>query len=214
MAATRRKAAAQPAPQTIEEATELLGRYAGMLTQVEQLRANADTSIAQIQALRDTFIAPIEEEAKGLFLQLRAWWGVAGATLTEGKRKSYELAGCVLGVRTTPPSLKMPAKKDEAAAAILKDAGLDMFCRVKFSVDKPALLKEIAAIPQLRETLAAKTEPFEAAMQLMCRVEWAEKAQGLGFAPRQREEFFIDRAAPKPETPEVVADPAVQELAA
>lgn len=214
MPATRRKAIAQPAPQTIDEATELLGRYADMLTRVEQLRADADRSIAAIQAARDGFIAPIEEEAKGLFLQLRAWWAVAGPTLTDGKRKSYELAGCLLGARTTPPSLKMPVKKDEDAAALLKAEGLDVFCRVKLSVDKPLLLKELAALPQLRETLQQKTEIFEAAMALLSRVEWTEKASGLGFAPRQKEEFFIDRAAPKPETPEVVADPVAQELAA
>jgi len=211
MPPTRRKAIAQAAPQTIEDAAAVLGRYAGMLTQIEQLRADADASIAQIEAARDSFIAPIEEEAKGLFLQLRAWWGVAGQTLTEGKRKSYELAGCLLGERTTPPSLKMPVRKDEEAAAILSNAGLALFCRVKLTVDKPAVLKELTALPQMRETLEKKTEGFEEAMALMCRVEVAEKVEALGFSPKQKEEFFIDRAAGKPANPEVTDVPEAAE---
>ena len=210
MPATRRKAVAQQAPQTIEEAADLAGRYAGMLTEVERLRAEADASIAQIEAARDGFIAPIEEEAKGLFLQLRAWWSVAGATLTEGKRKSYELAGCVLGVRTTPPSLKMPGK-DEVAAGLLVGEGLNGFVTVKLSVDKRAVLRELTALPQMREQLDDKIQGFDEGMALLTRIEEAEKAIRLGFAPKQKEEFFIDRAAPKPANPEIVDLPEAAE---
>jgi phage host-nuclease inhibitor protein Gam len=137
MPPTRRKAPRQQAPQTIEEATALLGRYAGFLTEAERLRAEADQAKAAIDAARDMALAPIEQEAKGIFLQLRAWWGVAGTELTEGKRKSYEIAGCILGERTTPPSLAMPAK-DEEAATILINAELSDLCRFKITVDKPA----------------------------------------------------------------------------
>jgi len=202
MPATRRKAVAQTAPQTIEEATALLGRYAGILTSVEQLRADADASIATIEAARDAFIAPLEEEAKGLFLQLRAWWAVAGETLTEGKRKSHELAGCVLGERITPPSLSTGKMKvPDAIAAIFRLAvellrnrpladRLKKLVRIKHELDKPAILKELGS------------------------ADLGPKLTGLGFAPKQKAEFFIDRAAPKPETPEVVADPVAQDLAA
>ena len=130
MAPVRRKAPRQIAPQTIEEAIALLARYSGILTETERLRADADVAIATIEAARDAAIAPMEEEAKSLFLQLRAWWGVAGDTLTEGKRKSYELAGCILGVRTTPPGLKMPGKVEEAANT-LWNAGFERLCRQK-----------------------------------------------------------------------------------
>lgn len=202
MPPTRRKAVAQDAPQTIEEAAALAGRYAGFLTNIEELRAGADTAIAQIQAARDGSIAPIEEEAKVIFLQLRAWWGVAGETLTEGKRKSHELAGCILGVRTTTPSLATGKMKvAEAVAAIFRVAvttlskkalsdRLRALIRTKHELDKPAILKELASGdlgPRLRE---------------------------LGFAPKQKEEFFIDRAAAKPAAVEEVAAPSLEELAA
>lgn len=179
MPSPRRKAIRQEAPQTIEEATALLGRYAGFLTEAEQLRADADAAIARIEAARDAALAPVEEEAKGLFLQLRAWWGVAGGTLTEGKRKSVELAGCLLGERTTPPSLKMPGAGD-AAATVLLNAGWAELCRHKVTVDKPAVLKMLghdAAGPQLA---------------------------ALGFSSVQKEEFFVDRAGTKPPAVEEV----------
>ncbi|HEX8224493.1 MAG TPA: host-nuclease inhibitor Gam family protein [Allosphingosinicella sp.] len=207
---TGRKAPKQQAPQTIEEATALLGRYSGFLTEAEQLRADADAAIAAIQAARDAALAPIEEEAKGLFLQLRAWWGVAGETLTEGKRKSHELAGCVLGERTTPPSLKLPGKtKTEEAAVLLLNAGLAQLCRHKVEADKPAVLTVFAGeklLPTLRES--AKNV---AALELVAGMEQVlDTLRDLGFRPVQKIEFFIDRAGAKPAAVEEVP---VQEAA-
>lgn len=177
----RRKAPAQQAPQTIEEASFLLGRYVGRNTEVEKLRADADAAIAAIQAARDAAIAPIEQAAKDDFRQLHVWWSVAGPDLTEGKRKSIELAGCVIGERTTPPSLKMPGKVDEAAALLVAAGWIDDLCRQKIEVDKPAVLKALGHDvmgPQLT---------------------------ALGFSSKQKDEFFIDRAAPKPEAVEEVS---------
>jgi phage host-nuclease inhibitor protein Gam len=183
MAATRRKAPKQEAPQTIGEATGLIGRYAEIITATEQLRADADASIAAIEATRDAAVAPLEQEAKTIFLQLRAWWGVAAPELTDGKRKSVELAGCLVGERTTPPSLKMPGSA-EAAAAALVGAGWAELTRIKVTVDKPAVLKALG-----HDAMAA---PIAA----------------LGFSAIQKEEFFIDRAAPKPATVEEVREAA------
>lgn len=223
MPPTRRKAPRQQAPQTIEEAAGLLGKYAGMLTEVEQLRADADAAIAEIQAARDAALAPIEEEAKAIFLQLRAWWGVAGDTLTEGKRKSHELAGCILGERTTPPSLKMPGKVEECAVKLLS-AGLAEFCRIKAEVDKPAVLKALGSWPELERLLRdagaddyeqlkhiANTAPADegnALDDLVARVGPVVRLQDLGFRATQKDEFFIDRAAPKPAAVEEVREAA------
>lgn len=195
---TRRKAPRQQAPQTIGEATALLERYVGILTETERLRADADAAIATIEAARDVAIVPIEQEAKDLFLQLRAWWAVAGPALTEGKRKSHELAGCLLGERTTPPSLGTGKMKvEEAVAAILRAAvglrSLDLqrrltaLIRTKRELDKPAILKELGS------------------------KDLASKLGSIGFSSRQKVEFFIDRAAAKPANPEDVALPEAAE---
>lgn len=197
---TRRKAVAQEAPQTIEEATALLARYSGFLADVETVRLEADKAIAQIEAARDALAAPIEQEAKSIFLQLRAWWGVAGGMLTEGKAKSTELAGCKIGERTTPPSLATGKLKiPEAVQVLFREAvaaldDLEMtkrlraLIRTKHELDKPAILKELTT-----DDLGPHLE-------------------GLGFKARQKEEFFIDRPPPKAPAVEEVADPVAAEL--
>lgn len=97
MAATRRKAVRQQAPQTLPEALLLIEEYADILTGIEELDADAVASIAAIKAERDKMTAPLEQRLKDIFLRLRAWWAVAAPDLTDGKRKSVDLAGCQLG---------------------------------------------------------------------------------------------------------------------
>jgi phage host-nuclease inhibitor protein Gam len=180
MPPARRKAPRQQAPTNIEEATGLLGKYAGIVTEAEQLRADADAAIAAIEAARDQALAPIEEEAKAIFLQLRAWWAVAGDTLTEGKRKSVELAGCLVGERTTPKKVIIGKMKVGEAIGNLVAAGLGQLVRWKGALDKPEILKALAD-DELQPKLA-----------------------GLGFSAKQTDEFFIDRAAKAPADPEQV----------
>lgn len=187
----RRKAPKLEVPQTIEEATALLGYYSDALTYAERLRAEADASIAAIQAERDERLKPLEERMKDIFRQLRAWWAVAGPAITEGKRKSVEIAGCVIGERTTPPSLKLPRGVDaDELIAILEDlserAG-EVFVNVKKSVNKPA------CISALRRPVGWLQEA------LIC---------DAGLSVVQNEEFFIDRAAEKPVQVEQVAEAA------
>lgn len=182
MPAPRRKAPRQQAPQTIDEATALLGRYAEIVTSVETLRADADESIARIEAARDAIATPLEEEAKDIFSQLRAWWAVAGDAITEGKRKSAEIAGCLIGERTTTPKLALAPRMTEASAiAWLELNSLFDLVRIKKTLDKPALLTALKADTILGRSLA-----------------------GAGFSPGQKDEFFIDRAGPKPGSPEAV----------
>jgi len=204
----RRKAAHQEAPQTLEEAIDLLATYSDILLGVEELSADATASIAAIEAERDRMVAPLEQRAKDIFLQLRAWWAVAGDTLTEGKRKSLELAGCQIGVRTTPPSLKLPPKTNaEAAGALLVAAGFAQLCHHKVEVDKPAVLKMLASEERL-DSLEPGNDP---ARQLLAEIRSRNaKIRELGFRTVQKEEFFVDRAAPKPTAVEEVP---VQEAA-
>lgn len=184
---SRRKSDSQQAPQTTEEATALVTRYVEGLSQVEQLREEADASIAAIRAARDGAIGPIEKQLKEQFLQLRAWWAVEKDQLTGGKRKSIELAGATLGDRMTTPRLVHPALKAEDVIDRLLNAGYDEMVRTKHTLDKPALIK-------------------------MLRGDHAVFFQALGIDVAQREEFFVDRADDQPTDPEVVADdPEIRE---
>ncbi len=180
----RKKSTTVDAPTTIEEATALLSLYAAHLTSIEKLKADADTSIAAIEGARDEFVKPLEEAMQDMFLRLRSWWAVAGGHITDGKKKSAEIAGLLLGIRTTTPALKLPKGMTvEQLVAKLEEFHLSQFVVVTKKADKQGLIKALGQpVGRLQETL-------------ICDV---------GVARSQREEFFIDRAAPKPADPEVV----------
>ena len=186
MPTPRRKSDALPAPQTIEEATALIADYLDGSVLLEETRGAADAAIAAVQAERDRACAPLEQRLKDQVLMLRTWWAVAAPSLTDGKRKSVELAGAVIGERTTPPALKL-AKGLTLAQLVgkLLGAGWDDLVRTKSEPDKPAILKMLAG---------------DHAGQIAC----------LGVSAVQKDEFFIDRAKRKPDDPEVVAAPDAQ----
>lgn len=191
----RRKSQPQSAPSTLSEAIATIERYLSLTHTIEQAKADADISIAAIQATRDELIEPLKAETEDLFLQLRAWWGVAGDEFAKGK-KSVELAGALIGLRTTMPSLKLPRgmKAPEAVAfiqAIVTDfPGAADLLRVKTELEKPALIKLLRSSTAVGPII--------------------ERIRRGGFTTAQREEFFIDRAAPKEADPEIVAAPAPQ----
>jgi phage host-nuclease inhibitor protein Gam len=185
----RRKAPKLQAPQTIEEATALLGEYADALTLSEQLRAEADRAIAAIQAARDEQLQPLEERMKDRFRQIRAWWAVAGDEITEGKRKSVEIAGCVIGARTTTPKLELGNRKAEDIIADLILFDLNDYLRVKRDLDRQAILRVLAADPE-KDIDAGNDQ---------------QALLTLGLRRSQKDEFFIDRAASKPAQTEQVA---------
>jgi phage host-nuclease inhibitor protein Gam len=194
----RRKSAPQTAPSTVDEAIDTIGRYLGKIAVVDEARADADAAIAAIQAQRDQFVAPLLIEIEDLFLQLRAWWAVAAPAMTKGKRKSIELAGALIGERTTPPSLKLPkGKKVGEMVSDLLAALAGDFLVTKHSLDKPAIIK----------ALRAQIDPEDDELAIERRDQQILRDK-LKLTVSQRDEFFIDRAAPKDPDPETVPVPA------
>ncbi len=187
MAPGRRKAPKQEAPQTIDEAVSLIAEYRDTADKIDELKADASSSIAKIEAARDEFAAPLEQRLKDLFLRLRAWWSVAAPAMTDGKRKSITLAGCTIGERKTPPSLKHDGMKVGDLVAQLATLGMDELVKLTLSLDKQACIKAISAGDELGQLLL-----------------W------LGARNHQAEEFFIDRPDRK-DAPEQIA---VEEIAA
>jgi phage host-nuclease inhibitor protein Gam len=188
MAIARRKAAAPAAaPATIEEAVAALAEYRDTMDAIARTRADAAEAIGKIEASRDTFVAPLEERAKALFIELRHWWAVAGEAMTEGKRRSIDLAGCKIGIRTSTPRLVLPKGMNEKAAIAwlktLREKAGERFLRLKEALDKPAVLKVLGPEPSAMATV----------LQLR------------GFAAKQSDEFFIDASAPSP----APADPII-----
>jgi len=190
----RRKAPSQAAPSTLPEAIAMIEAYLSLLGAIELGKADADAAIARIQATRDELVAPAQAAADDLFLQLRAWWAVAGSEMTKGERKSIELAGAMIGDRTTTPALKLPKGMKVANAVdfiqsiVASFPGAADLLRVKTELEKPAIIR------LLRNATA--TGPV------------VDRIRDEGFTVSQRDEFFIDRAAPKEPDPELVDAPA------
>ena len=178
MPAKRLKAVAQDAPATIEEATCLLATYRTVDDAMGQIERDAESAIAAIKTARDERIAPLKLKMKSLFGEARAWWGVAGEAVTEGKRKSVELAGVLIGERTTTPRLTHPGMTEEEAITALMLAGWEDKVVARYALDKPALLAFLKS-------------------------DHAASITALGFQIAQREEFFLARVE-QPQATETV----------
>jgi phage host-nuclease inhibitor protein Gam len=173
---SRRKAPATDAPQTLDEAITLLERYAAYTFTLETLGTDRDAAIAEIHAAHDKMAAPLEAQLKETFSRLKPWWEVARDALTGGKKKSVELGGCKIGLRTNTPSLKLPkGKTADAVIADLTFRKLTQFVVFKSSLDRAGLIKWLLGVQNpIRDRLAQ-----------------------MGLATVQRDEFFIDRLPPK-----------------
>lgn len=193
----RRKAPPQSAPSTLAEAITIIERYLCINAEADRLKADADLAIIAIQTKRDECLAPMKVETDDLFLQLRAWWAVAGPAMTEGKRKSIELAGALIGERTTPPALKLPRRVpvQDIIDVLLDQLGGD-FLVTTHKLDKPAIIR----------TLRLQLDPDNDEHADGLR-DQNVLAEDLKLSTTQREEFFIDRAAPKDPDPELVDAP-------
>ena len=194
----RRKAEKLPACQSREEAAQLLGRFAVLDAEIAARNARVDEAIASLRAQAAELNAPAEAEIKSIFLAVKPWWAVAGELITEGKRKSAELAGCLIGHRIGTPRLVFP-KPEELAIAELERLMLGLFVRVKKELDKERMIRWQRA-PQEKMT----KEERESVAELRER----------GFDVAQTETFFIDRIPPKEETSETLADPQAEQVPA
>jgi len=194
--APRRKATRIEAPATLEEAISLIGTYLYLNATIDDVKAAKDEALRAIELASAERVAPAEAQMKDIFLQLRTWWAVARDDLTEGKRKSIELAGAIIGDRTSPPALKLPKgwKAEDAVAFMASIAetwpsAADLL-RVKSDLEKPAIIKLLGsatAVGPLRDRIVEE-----------------------GFTTAQKEEFFIARAVEK--DPDPVVEQPVEEV--
>lgn len=183
----RRKLAPVEAPKTLDEAIGCVVRYVEIDTGLEKLEADAKEAIAKIKAVHDATAEPLKQEMNTILARLRNWWAVAADVLTDGKRKSHQLAGCTIGLRWTPPKVSCKGRTDALAAVALNDAGLVRFIRVTIAPDKEAIYAALAN----QETDEQKA--------------LAKQLKDLGFSFSQREEFFVAR--PQSPAVETIAEP-------
>lgn len=183
--AKRRKSEVLPAAQSREEAIQLLARYSALAGQIARNDQITADRIAAIHVETDTFNAPLVAEQERIFLAIKPWWAVAGATVTEGDRKTAELGGCLLGHRIGNPTLKYPAP-EPVAVQLLSTAGWKGLLRIKMELDKPAIM---AAIRWLSAPAGAD-RGNDQEIDITAAADWF---RSVGFKITQKEEFFIDR---------------------
>lgn len=160
-----------PQPRSLAQATEQAERYAQLAAELAAIEANRAQALAGTNGVADALAAPLIEERAAILAAMQPWWARAAAKLTDGKRKSIELGGCVIGSRTGAVALAVPGGSDKAALAIAIASPL----RAKLTVPKRSLDKKgIRALIEKGGTLAAKIV-------------------ALGFSlPAGEEEFFLE----------------------
>lgn len=177
--ASRRKAAAVEAPQTMAEAIALAEEYSKVECAIVDSQKLLDFEVARAKSDHASRMANLEPRLQAAFAGLRAWWSSNSAELTKGKRRSIELGPVTLGERTGMPKLKLPkGMKPEAALAWLKGlrwGGKVRFIRVKEEIDKAAIIAALNARQGAAPTLQQAQQTFKSG----------------GFTVTQAEEFFI-----------------------
>lgn len=176
----RRKAAALPVPGTTTEALAMIAAYVDEDHDSLLDRLNVAAQITAMKAELAARQAAREERQNGRFASLKAWWEATGAAQFAGKKRSAEVGGARLGVRLTPPALKLP--KGVPAADVLDGLmnwlGGD-FIRTSHALDKEAI------IAALRQPLGEDATDEQ-------RHDRHVLAEELGLAVVQTDEFFID----------------------
>jgi phage host-nuclease inhibitor protein Gam len=154
-----------PVPTSIEAATALADRFARLVGELETIAANRDSAIAATNAIADTLATPIVAEQAAITNALRSWWPGVASQLTDGKRKSAQLGGCMIGTKAGRASLGMRADEDKLLAKLKAVRWAKPFIRVKESIDKVAVRKALGGkrAPELKQfgfRLVPGTEEF------------------------------------------------------
>ncbi len=156
----RRKKEAVHVPANRAEAEDMLRDYVKLERDALEERLLAERVIDHIKVARDALLTDIEAERASLFEGLKAWWEAGGSVEVAGRKRSAELGSVTIGIRKTPPAVKL-ARKVKTADVIAWLKGLrwsraSEFLRVKTELDKPAIIKAVNADPEVAETFAGR----------------------------------------------------------
>jgi len=135
--------AAPRAPRSIKAATEMLERYAVLEGDIGAVEADRGAQLSAINAASDTVAEPLLKERDELRGKLEKWWAGAAEELTEGKRKSIELGGCVVGTRAGKESLKLLGPEKDVVAVLSALRWAKPLLRTKTTLDRKAVLMSL-----------------------------------------------------------------------
>lgn len=181
----RRKDTAAPAPADLAEATLMLGEYVAIDREIALEQLAAETAIDRIKSQRDARLAELKAQAQPLFTGLKAWWEAGGKDEVAKGKRSAELAGAKIGIRLTPPAVKL--KRGVKLGDVVEWLGslrwirARDFLRTKTELDRQAVIKAVQAEQDVAEIFAAR------------------------LSVEQTDEFFIDTGLDEDELKKEVA---------
>ncbi len=129
--------------QSLKAAEELCTRYSENGGLIEQVEAERNAAIAAANSKADAELAPLIEEQDKIAAKLEPWWDEQAPKLTEGKRKSIELGGCIIGTRSGRASLSVAGKPAEVIDQLKSFRWAKPLLRVTTSLDRIAALKAL-----------------------------------------------------------------------
>lgn len=130
-------------PRSTEQATTLCERFAQRQAEIGAIQAKRDKDIAAINADADRALTDLIAERDLIGEKLQPWWAKSGHQLLQGKRKSVELGGCVLGTAKAKLKLGVPADLDAAVAKLQAERWGKKFLITTVSADRKAILKGV-----------------------------------------------------------------------
>jgi phage host-nuclease inhibitor protein Gam len=138
--------AAPRTPRTVKAATALLERFAELDGQIAGLEADRTAAIAATNASVDALAEPLLAERDQIRDKLAPWWKEAAAELTQGKRKSIELGGCLIGSRSGRDSLAVDGDEKAIVAALQKQDWAGPLLAVVTKLDRKAVLASLEGV--------------------------------------------------------------------
>lgn len=123
-----------------EQLTPLLERFAQLGVELDLADAARNDAIAAANTAADQIALPIVKEMDEIRAAVEPWWKRNGANLLTGKRKTVELAGCMIGSKAGRSSLQFAGGDDAAATAALQaHRWAKPYVRVTYAPDKTAI---------------------------------------------------------------------------
>lgn len=129
------------APKTKAEAQELCERFSSVAGKIAAQEAKRDAEIAKVNAKADLVLERLLADRGALEQAIEPWFFENRADMLEGKRKSFELGGCLMGARKGKDTLHVPGDAEELAKKLKKLPWAKDYVRVKVSLDVPAVTK-------------------------------------------------------------------------
>ena len=135
------------APRSVADATALCERFARLDGKIAEIDAARNDAIAAANTTADKAGEPLIAERDAIAAKLERWWKRMAGKLTEGKRKSIELGGCMIGSRSGRDSLDIAGDEDAIVKALGKRPWAKAsLLKVKTSLDKVAILKSVDGV--------------------------------------------------------------------